>query len=217
MEGDAMTPEQRRTAREEEIRQAQARIGNRRGRVAWAVQFAQEALGQLSPGQLLDRRHDLKAFLGYGPAGGISYSEETTKLPADETMQAIQAEFARVIGGVLRKETVHFIRYTMAPSLIWFGNKLRFVQMPDHIEQSELDQAAYALAMLIDDLYREERVIKVCDAPKPRAKAEERCGRWFVGRPNQTYCSPSCRNLANTRATRAKPQQRARRRTPGTK
>jgi hypothetical protein len=200
-----MTPEQ--------VHQAQKRIGNRRGRVAWAVRFAQETLDELSPGQQLDRRNELKAFLGYGPVSGISYSEGSTDAPTDKAMQAVQEEFARVIGGVLRKETVHFDEYKMAPSLIWFGNKLRFVQMPDHIEQSEAYQAGYGLAGLIDDLYREGREIKVCDAPKPRAPAEERCGRWFVGRPNQTFCSPACRNLANTRATRAKQRRPRRRRT----
>jgi hypothetical protein len=221
MEVDDMTHDYQWTATQEDIRQAEARVGVKRHAVAWAVAYAQEQLGRLSPGQLLDRRHELKAFLGYAPPLGISSRGGAVKLPTDETMEATQQEFVRIIAGVRRGETVHLGRYTMTTSLIWAQRSRSpkrqpcFSQMPDLIDQPEVYQASHGLARLIDELYREGRMIKECPAPKPRSGTHERCGRWFVGRPNQTYCSPACRNLANTRGRRAKQQPNRPRRTPG--
>jgi hypothetical protein len=225
MEGHNMTPEQPRTATIEEINQAAVRVGVRQHRLEWVVRFAKEELDTLSPGQMLDRRLELKAFFMYSQ--GIGGNPEAMKLPTDETMQAIQQSFADIIARVLQGEPVHLGQYTMTTSLIWMplwgrhhrGTKRtpRFVQMPERTilteQELEVYQAKNGLARLIDELYREGRIIRVCEAPKPRAKAEERCGRWFVGRPNQTFCSPACRNLANTRATRAKQRPPRRRRT----
>jgi hypothetical protein len=213
MEVDDMTHEW--TATQADIRQAEARMGIKRHAVGWAVAYAQEELDRLSPGQLLDRRLELKAFLGYAPPLGISTRDGVIKLPTDETVAAIQQAFAQLLAGVRRGETVPLGRYTMDTSLLWFRGKPHFVQMPNLVDQPEVYQARYGLARLIDELYREGRMIKECPAPKPRAKGGERCGRWFVGRPNQTYCSPACRNLANTRGRRAKQQPNRRRRTPG--
>ncbi len=36
-------------------------------------------------------------------------------------------------------------------------------------------------------------------------RARDACGCWFVGRPNATYCSPNCQNLAGTRKSRCAP------------
>jgi hypothetical protein len=214
-----MTPEEPSTAPMEEVNQAAVRVGTRQHRLEWAVQFAQEGLGTLSLGQRLDRSIEVKAFLML--SGGIGGDPDAIDLPSDAAMQAMQQEFKRIIEKVLQEETVDLGRHRTTTSLIWIRGKPYYVQIPElddrpH-DEVEVYQASLGLARLIGELYREGRVIKVCDAPKPRAPAEERCGRWFVGRPNQTFCSPSCRNLANTRATRAKPQQRARRQTPGTK
>jgi hypothetical protein len=219
MEGHGMSQEHRKTARQEEINQAARRVGARQHRLDWAIRFSQEPLDRLSPGQLVDRRLELKAFLMF--SFGIGGTTDARSLPSDKTMEAVQHEWARIIGGVLQGENVLLGRYTMTTNLMWLPKKRsrklepRFVQLPDYIQQPEVYQASCGLAMLIDELWREGRVVKVCPAPKPRAPADEHCNRRFLGRLNQTYCSPACRNLANTRATRAKPQQKRRRRAAG--
>jgi hypothetical protein len=212
-----MTPGQPKTATMNDIHQAAARVGVRQHRLEWAVQFAQKDLMELSPGQRLDRGIEVKAFLMY--SRGVGGDPEKIHLPGDEIMQAVQRAFAHIIERVLRQEPVDLGQDIMTTSLMWIQGKPRFAQIPDlnrrPLEQLEVYQASCGLAMLIDAMYEEGRLIKVCGAPKPRSKTAERCGRWFVGRPNQTFCSPACRNLANTRATRAKQQQKTRRRISG--
>ena len=215
-----MTREHQWMARLEDIRRAEARMGIKRRAVEWAVRYAQEELDRLSPGQLLDRRLELKAFLGYAPPLGISSRDGVVELPTDETMEAVRQAFATDIADVRRGENVDLGRYTMTTSLIWAQRSRSpqlqpcLVQIPDLIDQPEVYQARYGLARLIDELYREGRMIKECPAPKPRSGPHERCSRLFVGRPNQMYCSQACRNLANTRGRRAKQPQSSRRRKP---
>jgi hypothetical protein len=215
-----MAPEQQVTARMEEIHQAAARIGARQHRLEWAVRFAQEDVGALSPGQRLDRRLEVLAFLLF--SSGIGGNPEAIDLPTDAEMQTIQQDFTRIIDATLQQQPVDLGQHRVSTQLIWMPGprgirlKPRFVEVPERgTEPRETYYARRGMARLIAEVYDEGRRIKVCDAPRPRARAAERCGRRFVGRPNQTYCSPACRNLANTRATRAKPQHKRRRRTSG--
>jgi hypothetical protein len=220
MEGDDMTQEQRGTARREEILQAAARVGTRQHRLEWAVRFAQEDVGALSPGQRLDRRLEVLAFLML--SSGIGGHPEAIALPTDAEMQTIQQDFTRIIDATLHQQRIDLGQHNVSTQLIWMPGprgirpKPRYVEIPEPgMEPRETYYARRGMARLVAEMYDEGRRIKVCDAPKPRTRAAERCGRRFVGRPNQTYCSPACRNLANTRATRAKRQQKRRRRTSG--
>jgi hypothetical protein len=52
--------------------------------------------------------------------------------------------------------------------------------------------------------HRHGPLIKEWQAPRPRTRTGEHCGRWFVGRPDQTYCSLPCQNRAGTRRVRAR-------------
>jgi hypothetical protein len=214
-----MTQEQRGTARMEEIHQAAARVGTRQHRLEWAVRFAQEDIGALSPGQRLDHRLEVLAFLML--SSGIGGNPEVIDLPTDAEMQTIQQDFTRIIDATLQQQPIDLGQHRVSTHLIWMPGprgirpKPRFVEVPEPgMEPRETYYARRGMAQLVAEMYDEGRSIKVCDAPKPRARGAERCGQKFVGRPNQTYCSPACRNLANTRATRAKQPQNGRRRKP---
>jgi hypothetical protein len=198
------------TARFEEIDRATARLRPKRRRLEWAVRFAQEALEELSPGQLLDRRLEVKAFLGYRM--GVGGDPEAIRPPSDADMRAIQDECARIIAGLLRRESVPLGEYRVTMSLSFFRGRPHFSRDEGMFTMTELVHARYLLGELIAELWQEGHVIKVCPAPKPRAPAETSCGRWFVGRPNQRFCSTACRNLANNRKTRQRVKQRKRKR-----
>ena len=58
-------------------------------------------------------------------------------------------------------------------------------------------------------LGEEAHRLHACRAP---GRIEGLCGRWFVGRPDQDFCSRKCRSLAGTRKLRAR-----RRSAPSTK
>jgi hypothetical protein len=211
-----MTEEHRETADHEQVLAAGARLGPRRKRLQWAVQFAQEPLDQLSPGRWYDLRRDLKGFLSWGP--GISGPD--VELPTDQEIREIQQDFREIIAKVWRGESVWIGRYDTEIYLMPIKGKLHLIEDKQLITLSDPRQARYVFALLLDHVGRDFReagydgpIIKACRAPKPRVRTGEDCGRWFVGRPNQVYCSPLCQNRASTRSFRADQRRKRRRRT----
>jgi hypothetical protein len=173
----------------------------------WAMAFAQANLDRLMPGRRHDLRRQLKQFLmAQGP--GVSGSPEVP-LPSEAQLRTAQRAFAEMIESILVGKAVHLGYYALEvrvsvrdgiPSLIEF---LDIGALPDE------GQAQYAFARLLSRVGRdfcdagyEGPLIKACRAPKPRRK--EPCGKWFVGRPNQRFCSPHCQNRAGSRASRAR-------------
>src|SRR5919108_5099523 len=116
-----MAQEQRWTARLEEIDRAVARLRTKSRRLDWVVRFAQETLEELSPGQLLDRRLGLEAFLGY--RRGWGGDPEAMELPSDADMRNIQGECARIFAGVLRQELVPLGEYHVTMRLSFYQGR----------------------------------------------------------------------------------------------
>jgi hypothetical protein len=211
-------------------------------RLAWAVDFAQERLDQLPPGRLLDLDLELLIFLKYGsglwPRGGVIRLErqgpggpvvrrrigETQQFtrPTEDDLRATQTAWVRMITmmldsgeGTLGDYQVH-LDFSGGDGRATVREYLKPASVPH--------EATYALARLLLELDHDLReagyqgpLIKACPAPKIRGAAEDPCGRWFVGRPNQRYCSSQCQNRAATRATRARASTKAPERKRGTR
>jgi hypothetical protein len=210
MEVDDMTEHERDTVSSRVLRQAGQAILGKRRRLIWAVHFAQEPLDQLSPGRLYDLRLELTAFLTWGGGRpGVGFDEYL--LVTEDDLRATQAEFAHIIAGVLQVQTIPIGEFPVKMQL--GANKGR-VSLSETLNLNMVPvalQARYGLARALGDVDRDLMeagyggpIIKACPAPKVRGKGEEKCGRWFIGRPNQVYCSGQCQNRAATRATRAR-------------
>jgi hypothetical protein len=221
-----MTSEQREFVTDEELDQFEARLFPRRRRLTWAVDFAQEDIEQLSPGRLYDLQCELRTFLLFG-GGSLPTSSGEYPLPTKEDLRATQTAWVQMITMLLEgreQETlgVYHVR-------VFFGGRHGRPSVMEVLQHASIpEQARYALGQLlreseqdrieaahhfpgestIGELLRplepEGPLIKACPAAKVRGSAQDTCGRWFVGRPNQRYCSPQCQNRAATRATRAR-------------
>jgi hypothetical protein len=209
MEVEDMRQARQTTAPHEAVMQARERLLPIRKRFAWAVEFAQVPLGDLSPGKLLDLNLELTAFAGWA-VGTVGERAKGIHLYTDEEMHQTQQEFCRILGGALDGQRVLVGSYqTTLVALKWHDGRTIVIEDIGLHDRPRPDQAVYVLGQLLKDNAARPKpdAIRVCQAPKPRGASGEECGRWFVGRPDQEFCSPACRNLYNTRATRARKQQ----------
>jgi hypothetical protein len=205
-----MTQQERETVSQWVFRQVGRAFLKKRDRLGWAVSLAQEPLAQCSPGRMYDLRIELAAFLAYG--GGWRFGGDgDMPLPTIEELHAAQGEFTPIIGGVVQGESRTLGPYPATMHIRAQNGRATVRELLDLKQVSLPLQAGYALGRLLGELDRDLMaagylgpVIKVCPAPQARGTAAEPCGRWFVGRPNQVYCSSQCQNRAATRATRAR-------------
>ena len=204
-----MAPETKYASREDVLKRAAA-VYPERKRVEWAVAYAQEDLEAMRPGRREDVRQELQMYLA--SVVGLGSYDGMVELPTDEEMREIRQALDEIVQSVLDKRPVHIGQYHATLELIPMTDEGRpyLLNSGQHAMQ-KVELARYALATMIAKLWAEGHRIKCCPAMKPRAKAGELCGRWFVGRPNQRFCSPRCQNRAGTRASR-KNRERARRR-----
>jgi hypothetical protein len=204
-----MAPEAKYASREDVLKRAAA-VYPERKRVEWAVAYAQEDLEAIRPGRREDLRQELQMYLA--SVVGLGSYDGMVELPTDEEMWEIRQALDEIVQSVLGKRPVHIGQYHATLELIPMTDEGRpyLLNSGQHAMQ-KVELARYALATMIAKLWAEGHRIKCCPALKPRAKAGELCGRWFVGRPNQRFCSPRCQNRAGTRASR-KNRERARRR-----
>jgi hypothetical protein len=204
-----MAPETKYASREDVLKRAAA-IYPERKRVEWAVAYAQEDLEAMRPGRREDLRQELQMYLA--SVVGLGSYDGMVELPTDEEMREIRQTLDEIVQSVLDKRPVHIGQYHATLELVPMTDEGRpyLLNSGQHAMQ-KVELARYALATMIAKLWAEGHRIKCCPALKPRAKAGELCGRWFVGRPNQRFCSPRCQNRAGTRASR-KNRERARRR-----
>jgi hypothetical protein len=207
-----MGPEAKYASCEDVLKRAVA-VYPERKRVEWAVAYAQEDLGAMRPGRREDVRQELRMYLA--SVVGLGSRDNMVELPTDEEMEEIRQALHEIVQSVLEKRPVPIGQYHATLELIPMTDEGRpyLLNSGQHAMQ-KVELARYALATLIAKLWAEGHRIKCCPALKPRAKAGELCGRWFVGRPNQRFCSPRCQNRAGTRESREsrKRRERARRR-----
>jgi hypothetical protein len=171
---------------------ARTAFGGKRGQLNWALDFAQQDLDGVPPGRLADFCLQLTAFTSAATTG---------ELFSEEALRDAHKEFRRIISAFVGPQQTVEIRYPEA--VVRIGRtprgRYRHVELgPDMMFTAT--QAAEPLTVLLTDADLPEA--KACRAPKSRGAWDEVCGKWFAGRPNQTYCSALCQNRATTRATR---------------
>ncbi len=179
----------------------------KRGRLKWAVQFAQEDFDGLTPGRMTDLRLELTAF-SENAAGslGIAMPDEV-ELVTDIEIQATKQRFQNAIttilkGGIFETDPYENVRYLVgvhsddAPLIA--GTSFLYLDLGTH-RLSTSERATHELTFCLGE---NAHLVKECLAPKPRSKTDEKCGRWYVGRANQNFCSPQCQNRASTQISR---------------
>jgi hypothetical protein len=174
--------------------------------MAWAVDFAQTDLDALSSGRLHDLAVELIAFEYWGGKDMLGqHGLGFAYIPGKEDLRIVQEEFCSIFHRCFHSKGFSLGQFEM--SLFVIPAVGRVVK---HVNSRTTQGHQHAIALLtlamLFDTYLP--LLKECPAPKPRSRKGETCGRWFVGRPNQTYCSPLCQNRATTRSARQK-QHRA--------
>ncbi len=190
-----------------EMERVMDRLGSRgftrEGQLQWAVDFAQTRLEDLSPGRLRDFQLELAVLMM--PHAKPGHGRDLLSL---EQLQQVQAHWAKYLGEWVTKRQVTLGRYTgdfRIGSVKWQGKagkgeqtlldfdlELPAARNPEHM--------AFQFALL---LVPEGHRVKACPAMKSRGKSGDVCGRIFVGRPDQVYCSSLCQNREATRRIRA--------------
>jgi hypothetical protein len=195
-----MTQARRDTATFQEIMKARLRLNGRRQRWAWAVQFAQEPLDGLSRGKKDDLRLELTAFADW--AGG-TFTERGKDIPlfTDEDIHHTQRRFKQIVDSLFDNGSAKLGPYHQDLGIMTKDGIMYLTRQEGAREMGAVERAVYALGLLLNE---NEDLPKACPAPKARGAEGEQCGRRFVGRPNQVYCTALCQNRATTRAARAK-------------
>lgn len=175
----------------ETVSKAYEAFGGKRGRLTWALDFAQEDLAGAPPDRLATLRLQLTAFTEQAITG---------ELFSEDELRAAHAEFRRIIAGFVGPQHMVEIRHPEAVVRIGRTPRGRYRHLELGPDMFTAPQAVDTLTVLLADQDLPEA--KACRAPKRWGAWDEVCGRWFAGRPNQTYCSALCQNRATTRATR---------------
>jgi hypothetical protein len=196
-----MTQARRDTATFQEIVKARTRLNGRRQRWAWAVQFTQAPLDALSRGKKDDLRLELSAFADWA-GGTFTERGKNIALFTDEDMYHTQRRFTQIVDNLVNKGSAKLGSYHQDLGIMTKDGIMYLTRDEGACEMGQVERAVYALGLLLNE---NEDLPRACHAPKARGGEGEECGRRFVGRPNQVYCSPLCQNRATTRAARARP------------
>ena len=184
-----------------EIARVKAKLKDKEARLMWALDFAQQNLGDASAGWWTDTQVTLAALTGAGGRSRGTQSEVLTK----EEIQEVQRRLARYLEEWISQRRVTLGRLRQD---LWIGVE----SGPGGEEVAALrtewqlpkpytpDRVAFELALLLEP---HGTAVRVCEAPKAWGKAGERCGRWFLGRPNRRYCSLTCQSRAGARKVRS--------------
>jgi len=179
------------------VRRVGMRFPSTRQRLEWAVRFASDDWGALPPEARASYRVELAAILG-APA-----KRRRVRLLTDAEMQETHNRLAAWVGQLVDKGEhgkASLGRLHAEYRLEWNRERGTYAlgfdfEFPRHPAQ----RAALRLALLMGHA---RHPLKSCGAPKAGGKPGERCGRWFVGRPNRYYCSLTCASRVTTRRAR---------------
>ena len=165
-------------------------------RLTWAVEFAQEDVGQFTPGQMLDAQTALTVFPGALVPGKNKQVEIFLEAELIQAHQELKTMFDAWV-------TTGFYKRDNAPSswILENGSPRPSLTFQSRHEVSEVEQFVWRVFTLV---YEYGDRIRVCPAPAKRGEPGEKCGRIFVGRTNQTYCSQLCQNRTGVQAARKK-------------
>lgn len=170
-EEDAVSPR--------ELEHAQAVIGRtRKERLAWALEFAQQDVEDLSPGHLLDDRIEMQVFLR--PRLVMSVP------PIPSVVSEIREKFA----AALRPPPPgprHFYDIQLTYEMV-------FAAQRPAIRVCAMDPIGSALLTFAELLEEHGSDMRRCADPK--------CKRWFAGRSNKDFCTITCLSRVTTERLR---------------
>jgi hypothetical protein len=181
----------------EDVNQAQARVGILREALEWAVGFSQMDLTTLLPGEQFAKQLELYAWVTYAAQLGRGASAGVETIPADLTLTDAQHIMQEVFRAAVKHEKIPVTRGVLE-ELIWIGDRYYLVKDTGS-QQSTAEHIRRGLGRLIDELPK-GREIRGCEAPRSRATIP--CGRWFIAKPTQRFCTMACRQRHNVRRLR---------------
>jgi hypothetical protein len=161
------------------LERAQEEVGRtRKARLAWALEFAQQDVEELTPGDLLDDRINVKIFL--------EPRLRFDGLPLASVVAALREKFAAALRppppGPRRFFDIQ-LTYEMA-----------FVAGRPAIHVAAMDPIGSGVLTFAELLRDHGLQMRRCADPK--------CKKWFVGRANKDFCTTTCLSRITTERLR---------------
>lgn len=181
-----------------------------RDRLTWLVGAVQKRLAELPPGERSDLRQALFFYMvvdlrlkpgemNLGPPG-----EEIPPL-TDLELRDLLAYCEGMLRAVARRQKLNAPgRGVEREHLVWDGEG-RYIFWELYSTRSWKEWARVALWRQVAAY---GHMVKECPAPARRGKPGEVCGLLFMAkRPNQDFCSSTCRGRAGVRDSRARKRE----------
>jgi hypothetical protein len=129
-------------------------------------------------------------------------SGERVALPSDGALHAARERFRSIIRSLIASNSA-VIGHGVVRVTRTAKDARMTVEPPPSLRGSDAF-VAIAAERLGQLLALEGHRVKECPAPRTVGRKGDPvpCGGWFVGRPNQRCCSPTCANRDSTRAAR---------------
>jgi hypothetical protein len=208
----------------DDIERARQGLRSDRDWLAWLLAFAQTPLDEQPSEAIKEAQVRFLTFLltargpglgshGRWPPGPTEDDKPRYSLPSREEISAIHERLRTAIEHILAGQPHDFGHYAVRTRLVTFDGVPWVIEEPEDAitTRSYPDQVQWTFGRLLTHLSREWNAhehkhplpyIRECPGPVPRQPGI--CGRWFVGRGDQRYCSPVCQNRGATRAARAR-------------
>lgn len=181
----------------------------------WLVEVVQKRFADLPPGEREDLRLALVLYVSTDPArksGDFSaefttYRREAQNFPTDAEVQEILVHFEGVLRAVARRERLTApSRRRESEYLAWNDKAERYSYGEVYSKRTWKEGVRFTLWRQLENC---GHLVKECRAPRRRGKPGEVCGLLFVAkRPNQDFCSSTCRGRAGVRAVRARKREK---------
>lgn len=180
-------------------------------RLTWLVSVAQRRIEDFTPGERDDVTLALSLYVFTDPARSprqgraefLPYLGEPRTLPTKTEIQEILTRCEEQLRAVARRENLTApSRPRQSEHLEWEKGAGRYAYREVYAKWSWTDGVRFALWRQLEAY---GHLVKECRAPRRRGKPKEICGALFVAkRPNQDFCSSTCRGRAGIRAVRAR-------------
>jgi hypothetical protein len=176
----------------DDFQTAQAQVGTSRHAFVWAVNFAQLDLCQLLPDEELAYQLRLIALVTYAAKLGISYDDGAGGTKVGDIPVSLTVQEAQTLMHEHLRELFDRGRIVVAtPKILeWDATHSTYTDAARPYELNAETLRA-ALDYLLSQLPQWKRRAAVC--PARYARPRLRCGRWFLAKANQTFCSTTCR------------------------
>lgn len=179
-------------------------------RFEWLVDFAQADPRGLTPGERMDEQLFLTAIMQkeFSPATlhpdrDADADIELVLVPKEDIAEA-RTRLRAVLSTVLAGQDTALHTYPMTFSLVHSPDAR---DVPPEVvlhHQDDLSRISELLYDVLELLQQFVSNLHECPAPKPRS--DEICGKWFVGRSDQRFCSSTCQVRQATREMRERKQ-----------